>query len=247
MPSGHSPSSTVERSAKMNLNKVGTIPSTVTGLDVQETGVGPLRQTVFTFTNFEVTMTDEAGVVAYGGKKIYDFPNGVIDILGACSDLDITKSGAGINADFDGDFGVGTATASNNATLTGTEQNVIPSTATPQAVAGVTTADGIGVTAITALTDNTGRTPDSTIANHADLTTYANDAAVIEANISDLAGKINELIAASVGRQGVRLNGTSSAPSLYTNFLIDDADQDGGGTLILNGTIAVSWMNHGDK
>ncbi len=51
------------------------------------------------------------------------------------------------------------------------------------------------VTAITVLTDSTGRTPDSTLANHADLSTYATDAAVIEQNISDLGGKINEIIA----------------------------------------------------
>jgi hypothetical protein len=50
--------------------------------------------------------------------------------------------------------------------------------------------------AIVALTDNTGRTPDNTIANLADANTYNNDWANIEGNFSDLAAKINEIIEA---------------------------------------------------
>ena len=38
-------------------------------------------------------------------------------------------------------------TASNNATLATTEQNIIPTTATPQAVSGATTAKGVATTA----------------------------------------------------------------------------------------------------
>ena len=69
-------------------------------------------------------------------------PAGNIVVLGAVSDLALTLSAAGVNADWDGDFGVGTVTASNNATLSSTEQNIIPTTATPQAVSSATTADG---------------------------------------------------------------------------------------------------------
>jgi hypothetical protein len=87
-------------------------------------------------------MSDEAGVVAYGSSKIRDLPEGVILFLGAVSDLDITKSSAGVNDDWDGDFALGTAAASNNATLSSTEQDLIPTTATPQASSGATTADG---------------------------------------------------------------------------------------------------------
>lgn len=257
MSFGYGPVAARERSSDMGLNKVGSLPSTVTGVDVQETGVGVLRQTVFTFTDFEVTMTDEAGVVAYGGKKFYEFPNGLIDILGAVSDLTVEKSGAGINADFDGDFGVGTATANNGATLTGTEQNVIPSTATPQASGGATTAKGVGLTSISTLTDSSSGTADGTIEALADLSTAGGNTytdAAVNAKLAilrnwaaDFAAKINALINSGVGRQAVRLDGTSSAPGLYLNALIDDGDQDGGGTLIFNGTICVSWINHGDK
>jgi hypothetical protein len=120
----------------------GTIPS-VAGLSVSEEGVGPVRRTVLTFTDVAFALTDEAGVVAYSGKKVYDFPEAAIGILGANANLVVSKSSAGVDADFNGDFGVGTVTASNNATLSSTEQNIIPTTATPQAMAGVTTAKGV--------------------------------------------------------------------------------------------------------
>lgn len=112
-----------------------------TGVTAQEAGGPAVHRTVLTLVNTPVVLADEAGVVAYGGLKIYDFPAGAILFLGAVADLDLTKSSAGVNADWDGDIGLGTVTASNNATLSSTEQNLIPTTATPQAVAGVTTGD----------------------------------------------------------------------------------------------------------
>lgn len=129
----------------------GTCPLATSSATVKETGFGRLQVTTINFTSFSQSMTDEAGVVAYGGTKVYDFPEGNILILGATLNATLTKSGAGINADFDGDVGVGTVTASNNATLSSTEQNIIPTTATPQAVAGATTAKGINAAAIAPL------------------------------------------------------------------------------------------------
>lgn len=120
-----------------------------TGVTAVESGSGITNRTVLTFVNTPVPLADAAGVVAYGGLKVYDFPAGAIMVMGAVADLDITKSSAGVNADFDGDIGVGTVTASNNATLASTEQNVIPTTATPQAVAGVTTGNGASTTSPT--------------------------------------------------------------------------------------------------
>lgn len=108
-----------------------------TGVTVQELG----DRTIFTFVNTPVVLADNAGVVAYGSLKIYDFPTGPILFLGAIADLAITKSSAGVNADWDGDIAFGTAAASNNASLSSTEANVIPSTATPQAASGATTGD----------------------------------------------------------------------------------------------------------
>jgi hypothetical protein len=113
-----------------------------TGVVATEAGNGALHTTTLTLTNAAVTLADEAGTVAYGGLKVYDMPAGAIQFLGALSDLDLTLSAAGVNADWDGDFGIGTVTASNNATLSSTEQDILPTTATPQAAASATTANG---------------------------------------------------------------------------------------------------------
>lgn len=111
-------------------------------LRVFEEGDGNgIHRTVIEFIDHAIALTDEAGTVAYGGTKVFDFPANRVLILGADQDLDITKSSAGVNANWDGDVGVGTATAGNDASLSTTEQNIIPSTATPQASSGATTAD----------------------------------------------------------------------------------------------------------
>lgn len=125
---------------------VGTVtPSTtaVPTLTVEEFGNSLLHSTVITFNNHVITLVDAAGVVAYGGTKVYTFPAGTILSISTGANFSLTKTSAGVNNDFDGDFAVGTITASNNATLTGNEQNLIASTALAQAVAGVT-----GVTVI---------------------------------------------------------------------------------------------------
>ena len=121
---------------------------TVTGLTAESSGAGAFRTITFTFDDMAVAMVDEAGVVAYAGTKILDFPEGAVAIIGAVADLALTKSSAGINDTWDGDFGVGTVTASNNATLATTEQNIIPTTATPQAVSGVSSANGVSTAAL---------------------------------------------------------------------------------------------------
>lgn len=109
---------------------------------VTEYGAGPIHFTKFTLTDLEVALTDVAATVAHGSHKLYDFPAGAILILGAVADLDVTKSSAGVNDTWDGDFGLGTAAAAGDATLTSTEDDILPTTATPQAVSGATTANG---------------------------------------------------------------------------------------------------------
>jgi len=134
--------------------RLGSAP-TITGMVCTEAGAHCMRETTFTFTDTAIAMVDEAGVVAYKGTKIYDFPAGNILVLGATADLVLKKSSAGIIDAWDGDFGLGTVTASNNATLSSTEQNIIPTTATPQATgvgaAATTTAKGINAAAIAPL------------------------------------------------------------------------------------------------
>lgn len=117
----------------------GVVINTVTGL-TGKTGKISADTLVLTFANVAVTLADEAGVVAYGGVKIADLPatSGHFGVS-AVVDLVITKSSAGVNNDWDGDISIGTVTASNNATLTGTEANILASNSTPQAVSGVCT------------------------------------------------------------------------------------------------------------
>jgi len=211
-------------------------------ITAREWAFGNQHFTRLTLASRSVTMTDEAGVVAYGGTKLYDFPAGVIRLKGISVSLTVTKSGAGINADFDGDWSMGTATASNNATLTGTEANILASAATTQAVAGVTTISKTAMNTLTALTDSSGGTAGNTIP--AIEGTYTE--ATIETVAASLAGKVNEIIAAMVGNYSRNFDGTSTAIDMYLNFLIDDADQDGGGALLLTGTIDFTWENLGD-
>lgn len=192
-PGGHDAARRILPFANDTYSDVGSTALSSAYARVDEMGFGPIQRTKITLTSLPITMTDEPGVVAYGGSKVYDMPAGNILILGATQDLSVTKSGAGINADFDGDVGLGTTTAGNNNALATTEQNIIPTTSTPQAVAGVTTADGINAAAI------------------------------------------------------APLDGTTTPIDIYLNFLIDDADQDGGGTLLVSGTIIITWINLGDK
>lgn len=138
----------------------GDVPA-VTGLTVSHDGAGPYRKTTLTFTDVAMALTDNAGVIAYVGTKVYDFPDGAILFLGAKADLALTKSSTGVNADWDGDFSLGTVTASNNASLSSTEQDLIPTTATPQAAAGATTAKGVSTsTEACKVLDGTGTAKD---------------------------------------------------------------------------------------
>lgn len=121
---------------------VDTVGATPAGTGVTATEVPGTRKLVFTFVNTPVPMVDEAGVVAYGSVKIADLPAGAIQLLGATGNLAVTKDAAGVNDDWDGDWSLGSVAADNNATLSGTEADMVPSTPTPQAVAGATTATG---------------------------------------------------------------------------------------------------------
>lgn len=130
-----------------------------TGVSAQES-VGAVHKTTLTFEDAEIALTDEAGVVAHGGIKVCDLPEGAILMLGASANLDITKDAAGVNDDWDGDFAVGTVVASNNGTLSSTEQDIIPTTPTPQASSGVTTANGQSTATENAVLDGTSTAKD---------------------------------------------------------------------------------------
>lgn len=155
-----------------------------------------VHQTVLTLSDVAFALIDEAGVAAHKGLKVYDFPAGVIDYIGAVLDLTVTKNAAGVIDAFDGDVALGSAAAGAGATLIGTEADLVPTTATPQAVAGATTAK-----------------------------------------------------AKSTATEKHVVDGTTTPLAAYLNFVVDDTDQDVTTTptsLIVNGTITITWANFGD-
>lgn len=112
-----------------------------TGNTVVEGGAGVIHKSVITMTNTAIALSDD-GNDAYGGMKIYDFPLGWIYFLGIVADIALTKSSAGVNDDWDGDMGFGTVVVADETTpLAGTDVDLVPITATPQATSGATTAD----------------------------------------------------------------------------------------------------------
>lgn len=111
------------------------------GVSLTEYGDGKFHCTEFTLADLAVAMADQAGVVAYGSHKLYDFPAGLIQVLGVVTDIALTKSSAGVDADWNGDVSIGTAAAAGDTTLDGAEADIVPSNATPEAVAGVSSAD----------------------------------------------------------------------------------------------------------
>lgn len=99
--------------------------------DKNGTGVSVVEganKTTFTFTNVTVSTTDVPGTCAYGSLKIYDFPEGAIIVGGSVANLTIAAA-TGITATSAVVSSVGTAPAAADATLTATEADIIPSTA----------------------------------------------------------------------------------------------------------------------
>ncbi|MCL4195411.1 MAG: hypothetical protein KJZ87_26975 [Thermoguttaceae bacterium] len=163
---------------------------------VEGPAYGVLRRTVLTLTNVAVAMTDADLAGCHGSLKVYDFPAGVIQILGCVQDLTLAAGDGGI-ADSAAVVGsMGTAAAGvDNETLIGTEADVVASTP-----------------------------------------------ATLTAGAGTLKGKT----AAAQMAAGV-FDGTSTAVDLHLNFAVPAADSTGDDTLSVNGTIVLTWINHGDN
>lgn len=144
-------------------SNVGAVPaaSATAGVTVAEYGNGTVHRTVFTLTAVSVTMTDATTAGCHGAVQLYDFPAGVVTFLGGSTDLAITAGAGGI-ADGAAVVGaVGTATAgTDNATLTTTEADLIPSTAATL-TAGVGACDGQSTTALLVTFDGTATAKDA--------------------------------------------------------------------------------------
>lgn len=121
---------TIIRGRPSTSNDVGTVPA-VAGLTAKEFGGNDIvRKTVFTFTNYSQTMTDNGANGSQGGTKIYDFPTGALLFVGTpqCH-LTIARVGTAIASGAAVVASLGSVVASNtNATLTSTEADILPST-----------------------------------------------------------------------------------------------------------------------
>lgn len=95
-----------------------------------------------------------ASGVGFGSAVLGDLPAGNILLLGAVSYLRVTNADADAQATFDGDYSIGT-TATADVTLSGTDVNIIPSTALGAATAGVSPVVRGASTAAPAILDNT--------------------------------------------------------------------------------------------
>ncbi len=140
---------------------VGSVPAAVATTVVATEKDGVIRKTKLTCTAVPITITDDAGVAQYGGVKLYEFPAGLLLTFGGVIDGALTAGVTGtiINT-WNGDVALGTATATTGATLTGTEADILQSTATTQAVSKVGVCDAI--TVATALTESGARWLDGT-------------------------------------------------------------------------------------
>jgi hypothetical protein len=143
------------------LSTTGNGAAAGTGVSAVEEGAGGIHKTILTLDSAEVDLTDEANTTGYGSLKVYNMPAGAILFLGAVSDLDVVGSGGSLSATFDGDVGLGTTAAGNDAApLATTEQNIIPNTATPQAVDLATTANAQSTATENAVVDGTSTAVD---------------------------------------------------------------------------------------
>lgn len=141
----------------------GTIPTATAALGVtmadSNSCGGGLHRTVLTLTAVTIDMTDATD--SHGSLQLFDFPEGLILTLGASSDLAIVSNAVGLDADAELVGAVGTVTTqTDNATLTTTEADLIPSTVcTLTASAGAMA--GKSVTTGDAVFDGTGTAKDA--------------------------------------------------------------------------------------
>lgn len=105
---------------------------------------GVVNKTVLTCTATPISITDDSNVAQYGGVKIYDFPEGLITVLGAVIDGAVTLGTTGtITNTWAGGIALGTATATTGNTLTGTEADIMAENNVAAATSKVAACDAV--------------------------------------------------------------------------------------------------------
>lgn len=133
------PGLVIDRPTVLNLDDVGTIPTgsnAVAGLTVKECGVGALRQTWLTFSSVPITVTRTGAANASAGQKVYTLPAGMVQVLGVAGSLAVTGFGSGSVTIA---YGIGSAVAAADATLTSTEQDIANSATSSALTSGAGT------------------------------------------------------------------------------------------------------------
>jgi hypothetical protein len=124
---------------------VGVGAASIAAVSAAEYGLsGGVHKTVLTLTDAAVSITDAN---AYGGTKIYDFPEGRILVLGVTATLapkTTTAIASTINSGVAGAVALGSVTAS-NVTLDSTMADMLPST-----VIATSTVINVAAAAVTA-------------------------------------------------------------------------------------------------
>lgn len=126
------------------VSPLGT-PNTIPGVtNVFEERVGHLRRLVFNLSNVAVATTDNGANGAQGTLLLGTFPRGNLQFFGGVSNLSITGDGTNITATAAVVSAVGSAVPASDATLTGTEADLVPSyAATLSGSAGVVKGKGV--------------------------------------------------------------------------------------------------------
>lgn len=114
----------------LKLNYGALTRASVSGLTITETGQGALRTSILNLTNVSITITRNGTTSVYGGLQLATFPEGVHNLVGAVASLTITRGETtNMTATAPLVAAVGSVTASNNATLSSTEADAVPSVA----------------------------------------------------------------------------------------------------------------------
>lgn len=117
----------------------------------RETRAVQSRYEILTLTATPITIADDAGQAQYGGVKVFDFPEGLIEVGPAIVSGTLTGIAPLIDA-FAGGVALGTVTATTGTTLTSTEANIMKEVDIAAATSKVATIDAPSVA--TALTES---------------------------------------------------------------------------------------------
>lgn len=163
---------------------VGVGAAAGTGVTATEYGNGAIHKTVLTLAALSIAMTDHTTAGAQGSQKVYDFPEGPIQLLGASYNLTTARVGTAISttAALVGALG-SVAVGVGDATLTSTEADMIAST-TGTLTAGAGTLAKHGSLVATAFDGHT--TPVDAILNLAipDAGSSGDDAVLVSGTIT---------------------------------------------------------------